>query len=330
MDDAHCSHRYSDPALIDASPLDPEKIRRALSDIDLNLLVALDALLKERNVTRAGQRLLVSQSTMSAALGRLRRLLDDPLLVRTGHEMRPTPLAESLAAPVAEILAKIEVTIGAARDFDPASDVRTFRIAASDYAVLVLIRPLMQALTRAAPNVQLQIRTTRQSDLALLLHRGEIDLAIVPEDLGRRVSMPVQTVLRDRFVAVVWRGNAEVGASLTLPQLRRLPYLGYRAGDKASMADGLLYDGDPKSSPAAVVDSFLLGAHMIRGTQHVTLLQERLAQLFEESAELRLLDPPITTPPLAEVMTWHPRATHDPAHQWLRDQIGHATADGPW
>jgi len=304
-------------------------MRRALSDVDLNLLVALDALLRERSVTRAGQRLLVSQPTMSAALGRLRRLFDDPLLIRTGRDMRPTPLAESLLAPIAEILARIEVTIGTARDFDPGSDVRTFRIAASDYAVLVVIRPLMQALTREAPNVQLQIRTTGHSDPGLLLEQGEIDLAIVPDDLGQRVAMPVQTLLRDRFVAVVWRGNPNVGASLTLARLQRLPYLGYRIGDKASIADKSLYDGDPTSSPATLLDSFLLGIHMLRGTNQVTLLQERLARLFEESAELRLFDPPLPTPPLAEVMTWHPRATHDPAHQWLRRQMEQTTAGLP-
>jgi len=300
--------------------------RKSLSNVDLNLLLALEALLQERNVSRAGERLSVTQPTMSGALARLRRLFDDELLVRAGRTMQLTPLAETLALPVAEILTQIERTMGATRSFDPRTDARTFKLVATDYALLVLIRPTLQALTHSAPGIRLQVRTTGFTGYPSLLQRGEIDLAIVPEPLSRSTGMPAEPVLDDRFVAVVWRQNPDVGKRLTIEHLRRLPYLGYRFGSSTSMADQPLHDHTVTRDPDTLVESFVLGAHMIRGTRQVTFLQERLAKLFQETDELRLMKPPIRTPALTETMSWHPRNSHDPAHRWLRDQI-HQTAD---
>jgi DNA-binding transcriptional LysR family regulator len=302
---------------------------RGLNDVDLNLLVALDALLQERNVTRAAERLSVSQPTMSGALGRLRRLFDDELLVRAGRGMRPTALAESLVAPVREILTKVELTLGAARDFEPASDRRTFRVVASDYTALVLIRPLLKVLGREAPNVRLQLREDGLRDYAALLQRGEIDLAIVPSGLARRSEMPTQTILRDRFVAVVWRENVRVGDELTLETLHDLPYLGFRRRGADSNADRRLAEFVSPSNGTTVVESFVIGLHMIRGTSQIAFVQEHLANLFQDAEELRLLEPPVATPPLEEAMSWHYRTDGDPAHRWLRHQVQLAAAALP-
>jgi len=294
---------------------------RGLRDVDLNLLVALDALLQERNVTRAAERLSVSQPTMSGTLGRLRRLFDDELLVRAGRGMRPTALAESLVVPVGEILTKVELTLGAARDFEPASDRRTFRLVASDYTALVLIRPLLKALAPQAPHVRLQLREDGLRDYAHLLQRGEIDLAIVPSSLARRSEMPTKSILHDRFVGVVWRENLRVGDELTLETLQALPYLGFQRRGADSNADRRLAEFLPPATGITVVESFVIGLHMIRGTDQVAFVQEHLAKLFQDTEQLRLLEPPVAMPALEEAMTWHPRADGDPAHRWLRHQV---------
>jgi DNA-binding transcriptional LysR family regulator len=234
--------------------------------------------------------------------------------------MRRTPLAETLISPVSEILASIEQTIGTATGFDPQSDARTFRLVATDYTLLVLIRPALQRLAASGPHVRLQVRTTGFIEHAALLQRGEIDLAIVPEPLSRR-ALPQQPILDDRFVGVIWRGNTEVSDRLTIEQLHQLPYLSYRFAQFDSMAHRPLHELGFDRAPDIILESFALGAQMIRGTRHVTILQERLAKLYADNEELRLVEPPFPTPPLTETMTWHQRATHDPAHRWLRKLI---------
>ncbi len=298
---------------------------RALANSDLNLLVALSALLEERSVTRAGERLALSQPTMSGALARLRQMFDDELLVRAGRTMQRTPLAETLVAPVHDILARIEQTLGAARHFDPRRDMRTFKLVATDYALVVVIRPLLQALAEEAPGVRLQIRTAGFQDYARQLERGAVDLAIIPERLTRAGGLPAEPLINDRFVAVVWRHHSEVADRLTADLVRRLPYLGYRFGSADSMADRSFQGSGLIEEPDTLVESFVVGAHMIKGTRQVTVIQERLARAFEDSQELRILETPVPTPPLVETMSWHPRATSDPAHRWLRERL-HASA----
>jgi LysR family nod box-dependent transcriptional activator len=293
----------------------------SLADVDLNLLVALDALLQEHNVTRAGARLSLSQSTMSGTLSRLRLLFEDQLLVRTGRTMQLTPLAASLQAPVRDILGQIEQVIRTSEEFDPQRGSRTFTLMATDYAALVLLRPVRQALAAEAPGVQLRIRATGLAQHATLLERGDIDLAVVPHGLSRTTGLPSEAAITDRLVAVAWRGNFEVGDPLTMDHLQRLPYLGYRIGSQASMVDAVLREGGFTREADTLVESFVLGVLMLRDTLQITFLQERLAQRFAGPEQLRLMESPLTLPPLIETITWHPRATPDPAHRWLRTRI---------
>jgi LysR family nod box-dependent transcriptional activator len=293
----------------------------SLADIDLNLLVALDALLQERSVTRAGARLLVSQSTMSGTLSRLRLLFADELLIRTGRSMQLTPLAASLQATVHDILSQIQQVVCRTEEFDPGGDVRTFKVMASDYAALVLLTPVRQILAVEAPGVQLSVRARGLPDHATLLERGEIDLALVPEGFSRITSLPSTVAMMDRFVAVAWRGNQELGDRLTIDDLQRLPYLGYRTGSYASKVDTLLRETGFTREPDTLVESFLLGVLMLQGSRQITFVQERLARRFATPEQLRIMEPPLTIPPLVETLTWHPRATDDPAHRWLRTRI---------
>lgn len=292
-----------------------------LAGIDLNLLVALDALLRERSVTRAGARLAVTQPTMSGALARLRALLGDELLVRTGRTMHLTPLAESLEAPVRAILADVEAALLPGSGFDAARDRRTFTLCATDYATLVAVRPLAAALAAEAPGVRLRIRALRVAELQPRLDVDDVDLAIVPARFSAASGLPSEPIFTDRFVGAAWRGNDAVGERPTVDQLRAAPYLSYRQGDVPTMVDRRLEELDARLEPDVYVESFVVGAHFLRGTPYVTFLQERLFDHVAEAAQLRKLVPPFALPTVVETMCWHPRLTGDPGHRWLRERV---------
>ena len=174
-----------------------------LAHLDLNLLVVLDTLLVERSVTRAGRTLGLSQPATSAALARLRRFFDDPLLVRTGRHLEPTAFALALREPVQDILRRIEVTIDRRSEFDPKSSNREFTLAASDYAVLVLAPALHAALSKDAPNVRLRFVPL---ELAGRDAESCADLFVIPQAHARG---PHEKLFDDRWVFVADRNNRE-------------------------------------------------------------------------------------------------------------------------
>ncbi len=294
---------------------------RPLAGVDLNLLKALDALLQERSVTRAAQRLSLTQPTISAALARLRVLFDDELLVKTGRAMRPTPFAETLAVRVRELLGELEDILASHTNFDPARGEQTFRVLATDYSALILVHPLMEALATEAPSIRIHLESRDIAEHSDRLQRSEIDLAIVPERFSRTTTLPSEPLFSDRFVAVAWRGNSEVSDPLTFDQLARLPYLTYSLGPLDSMVDTLLRELGHWRRADTVVESFVIGPLLLRGTRHVAFVQQRLANSLEHAAELRMLEPPCEIPPVVETLTWHPRSTNDPGHRWLRQRI---------
>jgi DNA-binding transcriptional LysR family regulator len=301
--------------------------RRGLAQVDLNLLVALDVLLTERSVTRAAERLSLSQPAVSGTLARLRRLFDDELLVRTGRAMRPTPFAETLEAPLREALARVEEAVFARPDFVPAEAERTFSVLATDYMSLVLLRPLLVALAAETPNLRVQVEAAGLSTLATRLLRGEVDLVLLPDNLTEVTGMPSARLFEDRFVGAVWREHPEVGDRLELEQLAALPYLNYGRDRIRSNADAHLHALGIAPRPDATIESFILGAFMLRGTRMVTFLQDRLVRELADAADIRAVQPPVALPPLVEAMCWHPRSGGDPGHAWLRERIARLAAE---
>jgi DNA-binding transcriptional LysR family regulator len=293
----------------------------ALAAVDLNLLKALNALLQERSVTRAAARLSLTQPTISAALRRLRLLFDDELLVKTGREMRPTPFADALAPRIRDVLLELEDIVVSHSTFDPARDAHSFRVLATDYSAMIVIQPLLAAIAAEAPRLTFKLESRPIDEHGDRLQRSDIDLAIVPERFSRRTNLPSEPLFSDRFVAVAWRQNAEVSDPLTFDQLQRLPYLTYSLGPLDAMVDALLQELGHAPQATTIVESFVLGAALVKGTRHVTFVQRRLAEICAPPAELRILEPPCEIPPIVEMLTWHPRSTHDPAHRWLRGRM---------
>ncbi|WP_445152150.1 LysR family transcriptional regulator [Baekduia sp. Peel2402] len=298
----------------------------ALRGMDLNLLKAFDALMQERNVTRAAERLGVTQPSASAALARLRLLFGDELLVKSGREMRATPFAERIAERIHTMLLEVEDIVTSHEDFDPHQDEQTFRVMVTDYTALILMGPVARTLAAEAPHVRLELVTHGMSDHADRLHSGEVDLAVVPDRLSRHSGLPREELFVDEFALAGWRGNPRITDSMTIADFTATPYLSFSVGSEPSMVDSLLTELGHDTRANVLVASFVTGPLLLRGTGFVTFIQRRLADLLAESAELRVVSPPFEIPPLLETLTWHPRSTTDPGHRWLRKQIVAAAA----
>ncbi|WP_206685374.1 LysR substrate-binding domain-containing protein [Bradyrhizobium uaiense] len=291
-----------------------------LRNIDLNLLVILDALLTDRNVSRAGERIGLSQSAMSAALARLRDIFQDPLLVRVGRDLALTRTAEDLIVPLKESLSKIEQTLLRRPGFNPAIDIRTFSISASDYAGLVLLTPLIRMIANEAPNVTIHL-LPRARDAARVLQTNQADIVIEPTELFGPSDYPTSPLLSDRWLCAVDANHPEVkGHALTEKQFLELPHLVYGIGSDRhlNLADQHLADTGVQRRIAVTVESFLLNPFLIEGTQLVSLVLERAAKRLVGTVNIKLLETPIAVPDIHEAMYWHPRHTTDPGHKWLR------------
>jgi DNA-binding transcriptional LysR family regulator len=292
----------------------------SLSGVDLNLLVALDALLTERNVTRAAERMSLGQSAMSAALARLRRQLGDPLLVREGRTYRLTTLAESLVEPVREAVAAADQVLGVRRPFDPRTDERTFCVLASDYVSLVLLRPLLIELAVEAPRVRISIMATG-SDFDDRLRRGSADLLIYPVELAEPLSGLPRTVLfSDRFVLTADRDNPELGDEVDVEQFGRLPYAGI-SGTVPSVVESQLEALGVVPRTEVVTETHVILPFLLTGTHLVSFVQERLVRAVSGHARLRTVRSPVELRPLVEAMYWTARSSDDPAHRWLRARL---------
>ena len=294
-----------------------------LGGIDLNLLVALDALMSERSVTRAAARVGLSQPGMSNALARLRRLFDDPLLIRRGATLAPTPRAEALAGPVHEALELIRGAVHAGARFDPVSEQRVFRLSCSDYSVLMLVGPLVRALAREAPGVSVEV-LPRIADASRALANGEIDLVIEPAEIMGSVELPSVRLWEDHWMCCVWSQNTRVKRRLTLEDYLSLGHLVYSMGGSdqpAALPDRHLAGLGIRRRIEASVESFLLAAFLLQGTELVALVPKRAQAYLRRTGDIRILPSPVELPALVEMLWWHPRADTDPAHTWLRERI---------
>ena len=298
-----------------------------LKNADLNLLVALDTLLAERNVTRAAERLTLGQPATSAALRRLRHMFNDPLLVRRGRVMELTPLAQALVAPVREILQGIDGLLSVRPEFNPECDQCSFSVIASDYIALVLLRPLLARLDAVAPNIRVSMLPITMPFRSMLA-RGEADLVLFPieVDPGMR-TFPHRMLFTDRYVCTVWNQHPEVGDEITLEMFSRLPYLAYTHVQFPASADSQLDAAGIERRQEVSTGSFVVSPLMQRGTRLVALHLERLARALQQAADLRILEPPMPLKPITEMMFWHPRSEDDPAHRWLREQVAAMAAN---
>jgi DNA-binding transcriptional LysR family regulator len=288
-----------------------------LAGLDMNLVVALRALLEERNVTRAGKRIGLSQPAMSAALARLRRHFGDELLSRDSGSYELTTLGAVLLDRARTACEMLERVFASQAQFDPAREEREFTILASDYAVAVFGVRLAAVLHDRAPRVRLTFRQPPArvaDDPAALL--STVDGLLMPH--GVISNLPAVELYRDSWKCVVARDNADVGDRLTLQQLADLPWAAYQRTFDATVARQLsMLAVEPRVQVS--VDNFQLLPAMVAGTRRVALVQGLLAERLPANSGIRILECPFEAVPVREALWWHPVHTHDAGHRWLRE-----------
>ncbi|WP_328380163.1 LysR family transcriptional regulator [Streptomyces sp. NBC_01020] len=288
-----------------------------LARLDLNLVVALRALLEERNVTRAGQRVGLSQPAMSAALSRLRRHFDDDLLSRVGGHYELTALGQVLLDRTSTAYDVLERLFSSQADFDPAKESREFKLVASDYAVAVFGAELARAVHEEAPGIRLRFAQTPPTvvdDTATLL--STVDGLLMPH--GVISDFPATDLYHDRWVFVVADDHPSVTDQLTRQDLEELPWVTYqRTYDAPAVRQLGMLGVEPRVEVS--VDSFQLLPQLVGGTRRIAMVQARLARLLAPIAPVRIVEPPYEAVPLREALWWHPVHTHDAAHIWLRE-----------
>ncbi|UQA59286.1 LysR family transcriptional regulator [Polyangium aurulentum] len=292
-----------------------------LSGIDLNLLVACEVLLSERSVTRAAERLGVTQSAASHALGRLRELFGDPLLVRARSGMVLTPHAEALAPALRESLAGLAQVLGRGQRFDPAEARRRFSMSTSDYAQILVLPALIERLSATAPGIDVAIRGPTFGP-ARALEAGELDLVIGPitEDLpGIRALSGIE----DGFVCVVRRGHPALGGgALTLEHYLALGHvLIAPRGIRPSPVDLALSAIGKARRVVVEVPSFMVAPELVACSDFVLTLPSRLAARFAPALGLEVHAPPIKVEGFSFRVYWHERSQHDAGHAWFRTLV---------
>jgi len=296
-----------------------------LRRIDLNLLVDLDALLHTRSVTEAGRRLHLSQSAMSGSLARLRRLFDDPLMVKTGRTLTLTSRAEALTQPVQEILQLVEAIFEEQDEFVPSTATRSFSISASDYATAVLLGPLIRTLAAEAPNVTINL-LPRSEDALSFLRQDRADLVIEPRETMGQSNFPNRLLFTDRWLCML-DSNLHDDSNLSLDDYLAMPHLVYSIGKDRhlNLADQHLASLGIERRVELTIESFLMAPFLIRGTRLACLVLERSTAIARMDG-LRLAEPPVSIPDLNLAMYWNPRHTNDAGHRWLRSRVLAAAA----
>ena len=291
-----------------------------IRNIDLNLLVALDALLAERSVSRAAVRLRLSQPATSALLARLRELFGDPLLLRSARGMLPTPRALELLAPVKQVLGEIEAIIQPPAAFDPAGAAHTFTLSASDYVEFALLPTLVDYLEHKAPGVRLEVTPIDLQLVAKQMANGEVDLCITGLQ-NAPAGLHVRPLYTERLVSVVRRNHPAVGAGLTLDEFCSLEHIQASvpgSGFSTQIDDALAALGRKRRARLAV-PHFLLVPEIVARSDMIGSLPERLARGYAK--QLRIFEPPVELQKFTVGELWHERNQRDPAQQWLRDVL---------
>jgi DNA-binding transcriptional LysR family regulator len=295
-----------------------------IAKVDLNLLVVLDALLEQRGVTRAAEQLGLSQPATSAALARLRRLLGDPLFVKAGQEMRPTPRAIELAAPVRRVLGMVREEILQTAGFDPATSDKTFQLIAPDIAEVILLPRLLARLRERAPGVRIRAQSMPRHAAAQALASGAADLALGYFPDLRRNEFYQQRLFKHRYRCVVRRDHPGFGARMTLRQYLDAPHAVVWPEGREHLFETYMQSRKLERRVVLELSHFTSLLTLIPSSDLIATVPEDLASFFEAHADIRVLDLPLRAPEVEVHQFWHQRLHRDAAHAWLRQQMHEA------
>ena len=304
-----------------------------LQGLDLNLLIALDALLAERNVTRAAERIHISQSGMSAALDKLRQYFSDQLLERIGRNMELTARGRALADPVKTILSQIRELNDQSNTFDPSVARRVFRISATTYCCELLATPLICCLRESAPKISVQFEELSADTTDRILD-GQIDFAIT---ISARLLDKMQThgdflrsekLFTDQFVVVIAKDNAYTGDTISFDRLCEMGYVETRFGGVIAGVSEQLWRQQPRQPHiSGWLPNFQLTLHTMGQTDMAAILPSRLVVLQGKRYNVRSLPVPFEMPILEERLYWHRRNESDVGHRWMAQTLEQVVQD---
>lgn len=289
-----------------------------LSRLDLNLLVALDALLTERSVTRAAERLHLSQPALSASLARLRTHFNDPILARRGNNYELTPLALRLTEHTTTALEAARRVFESQATWSPRDSTREFSVYGSDYGFATVGTAVSKLAAERAPGVRFRFMLHNPSIVDDASNRlRAADGMVIPH--GYLTDLPYADLWRDDWVVVASESNEAIGDELSMELLGQLPWVfTFQTRTAFTSAARQLQQLGIEPRVEAVVESFLAMPHFISGTNRLGLLQAGLAPLAKQVSGIRILEAPFDATPVVNALWWHPVHNRDPEHAWMR------------
>lgn len=296
--------------------------------MDRRLLAVFDEIAKKGSVTRAAEALDLGQPAVSIALARLREHFGDPLFVRVGSRMEPTPLARELTPSMRQALAAIDDAFGHRTRFDPQTTTRNFVVAMSDISQIVLLPGLWACLLAAAPGVSIEVRPLSQ-ETPQQLEAGDADLAIgfMPQlDAG----FYLQKLFPQRYVCLVRVGHPRIRATLTRARYEAESHIVVSgAGTGHVIVDREFARQGVERRVALKVPNYVGLSYLVEGTDLIATIPLRLAEVFMKRGRLRMLEPPVKLPGYDINLHWHARLHHDPGHRWMRAMVTRLLRDRP-
>lgn len=300
-----------------------------LRQLDFTMLMAFDLLVQTLNVSRAAERMFVTQSAMSQILGRLRQQFDDPLLVRTPEGMKPTKRALALVEPVRSVLREVEQILNAPDRFDPATSHERFVLAGSDYIEFLVLPRLIERVRKRAPQVEIHICRTDADSFDSRLQNQDIDLVLgFQAMLKLPAHLQWERLFDDTIVCIACRDHDRIGDEITLEEYLRMSQLLISSCDmNAHIVERWLAQQGLERHISVVVPNFLSAPFTVATTDLLLSLPRRIAEACIRSSPLRIVRVPLGLPAYDLVMAWHPLRDKDPAHQWLREQLLEVSRD---
>ncbi|MEX3687380.1 LysR family transcriptional regulator [Paraburkholderia sp. BR14263] len=283
--------------------------------LDLNLLRALDALLDERNVTRAAQRLSLTQPAVSAMLTRLRESFGDPLFVRSQRGIVPTERALQLAAPLKQVLSEIEQMLQP-QAFVPAEAEMTLTLASTDYALRAVVVPYLARLRETAPGVRAVIVPVQHERLQAQLESGDVDLALITPETAP-ADLHARRLFDERYVCVMRADHPAAQRRLTLERFCALDHalVSYEGGSLSGVTDEALARVGRARRVTVSVNSFLVLPDLLLTSDLIAVVPSRLVK---NAPGLAVVEPPLAIPGFTKTLAWHERTHRSPGHQWAR------------
>jgi DNA-binding transcriptional LysR family regulator len=292
-----------------------------LRSVDLNLLTVFDAIMAERNITLASEKINMSQPAMSAALARLRIMLKDDLFVRTGRGVKPTSRALELEAPVRQILDKIVGTLSQSMGFDSRTSERAFNLASVDYGGIVVVPKLVKHLQELESSVRVNVLPQYDTDLKDLMHFGHVDFALDDIPIVEN-DIQVELVTRETAYCLVRKGHPTIKAAPTMEQFLEAEHVSiFPRGDRVSSLDSYLLSINTPRKHGMRVASYFNSPYVVMETDMIAAMPEKVALHMGEVFDLNVFPGPFDDWLAPVYLMWHSSFNDDPGHKWMREII---------